>query len=251
MICLAVLVAAGIAWALMSRIAQDPAYHGFADQRSWLGVPNTANVLSNLAFLAVGAAGITRLASRRGLRLAPVAESGLWCTAIGFVATAVGSAWYHLEPNNATLVWDRLPMTVIFAGLVATALAQRISEPAGRVALLALLPLGIASVLYWRITDDLSLYVTLQFGGIVALVVLLVLTRRGDDPIGWWWVVAWYALAKIAEAGDHVIWNASGGFIAGHALKHLLAAAAGAVVFLPLFRRDSVRQRSPDPVPLA
>jgi hypothetical protein len=245
-ICLGIMLAALVAWTLMSRIAQDPAYHGFADQRSWLGIPNAANVLSNLAFLAVGFAGIVGLAAPRRPRFALATETGLWCIALGFVATAAGSAWYHLEPNNRTLVWDRLPMTVIFAGLLATALAQRISERIARAALIVLLPLGIASVLYWHITGDLSLYVAVQFGGIVALVALLALSRGRDDPFGWWWVLAAYALAKIAEAGDHVIWSATGGFVAGHTLKHLLAAVAGLVVLVPLFDKDStLRQAMP------
>jgi hypothetical protein len=244
-ICLGVLLAALVAWLLMSRIAQNPAYHGFADQRGWLGIPHAANVLSNLAFLVVGAVGIAGLASPRRVRFSRAAEAALWCIAVGFVATAIGSAWYHLEPNNATLVWDRLPMTLIFAGLLSTALAQRISARVGGVGLAVLLPLGIASVLYWHVTGDLSLYVTLQFGGMVALVMLLVLMPRGDDPFGWWWVLAWYGLAKIAEAGDQLIWNATGGFVAGHALKHMLAAVAGIAVFVALFGKKSVPESEP------
>jgi hypothetical protein len=241
-ICLAVLLVALLAWALSARIAQDPAYHGFADQRSWLGIPNAANVLSNLGFLAVGVIGALALASPRRTRFGQATEAGLWCVALGFIATAIGSAWYHLEPNNATLVWDRLPMTVIFAGLFATALAQRISEKAGRIGLFVLLPLGVASVLYWHLTGDLSLYVALQFGGTLALVLLVVLTRRGDDPFRWWWILAWYALAKIAEAGDHILWNASGGFVAGHALKHVLAAVAGLGAVAPLAMRERIHR---------
>ena len=45
-------VAAGMAL-LMFRlppIAQPASYHQFDDQRRWLGIPNFANVISNLAF---------------------------------------------------------------------------------------------------------------------------------------------------------------------------------------------------------
>ena len=86
-------------------------------------------------------------------------------------------------------------------------------------------------------TGDLSLYVTLQFGGMVALVRLLVVARRGDDPVPWTWVIGWYALAKSAEIADHDIWNATQGLIAGHTLKHLLAAAAGAAALWPVLAR--------------
>jgi ribosomal protein L20 len=46
-------LAAGL-W-MQGPIAQWANYHAFADDRAWLGVPNAANVLSNLPFLIVGA----------------------------------------------------------------------------------------------------------------------------------------------------------------------------------------------------
>ena len=42
---------------LLSPIPQDQGYHHFADQRTLLGIPNFWNVISNLPFIAVGAAG--------------------------------------------------------------------------------------------------------------------------------------------------------------------------------------------------
>jgi hypothetical protein len=45
---------------LLPPISQDQNYHQFADQRTLLGVPNFWNVVSNLPFIAVGAAGLQR-----------------------------------------------------------------------------------------------------------------------------------------------------------------------------------------------
>jgi hypothetical protein len=76
-------------------IPQDPSYHHFADRRAWLGVPSFGNVVSNAAFLLVGAL---------GLRLVWGPRSGLtdgrerWPYAVffaGVALTAVGSAYYH------------------------------------------------------------------------------------------------------------------------------------------------------------
>ena len=53
-------VAAGMAL-LMFRLPPIPQpawYHQFADQRRWLGIPNFANVISNVAFALVGICGI-------------------------------------------------------------------------------------------------------------------------------------------------------------------------------------------------
>ena len=45
---------------LVPPITQDQNYHDFADQRTLLGIPNFWNVVSNLPFIAVGAAGLRR-----------------------------------------------------------------------------------------------------------------------------------------------------------------------------------------------
>src|SRR5215467_16384106 len=43
---------------MLPPIPQDQGYHQFADQRTLLGIPNFWNVVSNLPFIAVGAAGL-------------------------------------------------------------------------------------------------------------------------------------------------------------------------------------------------
>lgn len=237
-LCLAAIALMLVVWALMPSLAQDPTYHRFADQRPWLGIPHAADVVSNLAFALVGVLAAGRLAAHRRPQFSPATEAGLWCISLGLVGTAMGSAWYHLDPNDSTLAWDRLPMTLVFAGILGAAVAQRVGANAGRRVLALFVPLGVASVAYWNLTGDLSLYLVLQFGGIGGLLLILLITRNGDDPIPWRWVVAWYVLAKVAETMDGTIWHATGGLIAGHAIKHLLAATAAAAALWPLRARN-------------
>ena len=223
-----------VVWAMLPAIPQDPGYHLFADQRQWLGIPHTANVLSNAAFVLAGLYGLARLTARARVRFPAAIEAGLCCLALGLIFTGLGSAWYHLNPDDVTLAWDRLPMTLVFTGVLGVAIAQRVGQNVARVGLAILFELGVVSIAYWRMSGDLSLYLTLQFGGVAALLLLLLLTRRGDDPFPWWWVIAWYGLAKLAEAADQGIWQVTNGFLAGHMVKHMLAAAAGAAALSPL-----------------
>ena len=234
-----------VAWTLLPQVTQDQAYHAFADQRAWFGVPRAADVLSNVAFAAVGLYGLVRLASRDRARLPSATEAGLACIALGYLLTAFGSAWYHLAPSDSTLVWDRLPMTLAFTGVLGTAIAQRIGQNVARVALAVLFELGVISVIYWMFRGDLSLYVLLQFGGVAALLAILLATRRGDDPFPWWWLVGWYSLSKVLELADRTIWDATGGLFGGHALKHLAAAIAGAGLLRPLRPAMSVNSSRP------
>jgi hypothetical protein len=235
--CLVALLLVLGTWMLLPAIAQDPAYHRFADQRQWLSVPHAADVLTNIGFALVGLAGLARLASSQRRRFSPATEAAMRCIAAGLTATAAGSAWYHLDPTDQSLVWDRLPLTLVFAGVVAAAIAQRVGDGAGRFALVALAVLGVAGIVHWTTTGNLSLYLTLQFGAIAALVLLLLLTKTGADPFPWTWVVALYVIAKIVEVADQRIWDATQGVVAGHALKHLFAAAASAATLWPLWTR--------------
>lgn len=216
-------------WLLLPAIEQPQAYHQFADRRWWLDVPNAADVLSNLAFVLVGLLGLWRLA-RAGRSLDPVVRAGLLAFFLGLLLTGFGSGYYHWAPNDATLVLDRLPMTIGFAGVFGALLAERISPRAGAIALGLMLVLGPLSVLHWMWTGDLALYVVIQFGGMAALVVLLLATPRARDSLPWWPLLLWYGLAKAAEAADQAIWTATGGLLAGHALKHVAAAIGGLII---------------------
>src|SRR6266480_6735342 len=118
-----------LAFMLMKEpFGQNPNYHDFADQRVILGVPNFLDVTSNILFLFVGAAGVVFcLAERKGsLRIA-------WLTFfLGVAIVSVGSAYYHVNPNNDTRVWDRLPMTIGFMGVFAALLGEYASVRLGK-----------------------------------------------------------------------------------------------------------------------
>lgn len=216
-------------WLLMPVVRQPSGYHAFADARSLLGIPNAADVLSNLGFVAVGLLGLARLQSTPR-SLPPAVRVGLHVFFIGLFLTGFASAYYHWAPTDDTLVVDRLAMTIVFAGVFGAMLGERISGRSGFAVLLLMLVVGPASVFHWQATGDLSLYAVVQFGGMIAMLLLLSLTPRGGDPFPWWALLAWYAVSKVAEAGDVLVWNATREVVAGHALKHVAAAAGGLVI---------------------
>jgi len=248
----AVLLATGVvAMALAlsrKRLPQAQAYFDFADRRMLAGVPNAMDVLSNLAFAVVGIAGLTAL--RRGrISLRDARERGPWAVFFAGVAlTSVGSAWFHLGPANDSLVWDRVPMTVAFMGLLCALVAERVS-PAWGVRLLGPLVLaGAASVAWWIVTEradagDLRPYLLVQYYPLACvLLVLALFPSRYGGAAGWVAGLGLYAGAKWAEVADVPIFEATGRALSGHTLKHLLAAAGIAVLLAMLVRR---RPRAP------
>ncbi len=201
---------------LLPPIPQDQDYHQFADQRALLGIPNFWNVASNLPFIAVGAAGLWRC--RDG-----VATTVLF---LGFFLTGIGSAYYHWDPNDATLFWDRLPMTMSFAAIVALAVEERVDARLGAALLWPLLAIGLFSLLLWLRTDDLRLYFWAQFfPGLAVLLLFLLYPAKYTGTRYWIIAAALYGLAKVFEFADAPIFSV-GYILSGHTLKHLAAAAA-------------------------
>ena len=239
-ILIAVFLAVGAGTLLLNPIPQDPAYHFFADRRGCLGIPNFANVASNLAFPLVGILGLFALYGN-----GKAAGQHAWIDTIPyvifFIAIALigaGSAYYHWRPDNQTLFWDRLPISIAFMAFTAAVVADRIHRAAGlKLVLPALLLLGPASLIYWSLTEaagrgDLRFYGLIQFLPILLIPLICWLFPRGRYTKGSFiaaMLVA-YGLAKIFEIYDFEVYDLADEWISGHTLKHLAAAVAAALV---------------------
>jgi hypothetical protein len=244
------LIGAVVAAALSPPIPQPLEYHGFGDTRPWLGIPNGLDVLSNLPFAVVGVLGLVATFSRKADG-SPLFD-GPWerwpyaALFAGVALTSVGSAYYHLAPDNARLVWDRLPMTVGFMGLLTAMLAERVSVRVARALFVPLLAVGALSVAYWYWTElqhagDLRLYGLVQFGSLATVVLVLALYPSRYAGTGYLVIgLIAYTAAKGFEAADRHIF-AVGHVVSGHTLKHL-AAAGGVLCIVAMLR---MRAREP------
>ena len=196
---------------LLPRIAQDQSYHSFADQRKIWAIPNFWNVVSNLPFAIVGVWGLWRL---RGAT-ARVLFTGLFLT-------SVGSAYYHLAPSDTRLIWDRLPMTLVFMSFLTAVIAEGRSSRWEALILSLFLFLGAASIWWWKTSGNLLPYFLVQFGPVV---MMLPAFWRASGKRWLWYTAALYAAAKIAELYDPSIYSVLP--LSGHTWKHLLGATAG------------------------
>jgi hypothetical protein len=160
---------------------------------------------------------------------------------LGVGLVAVGSAYYHWNPNNESLVWDRLPMTIGFMGLFAALLGEYLGNRVAAFLLIPAVALGLATVVYWHFSDDLRPYVWVQFIPLLTILAVLALFRSGYSH-QWLLLVAlgWYALAKLTESHDLAIFRSTYDFISGHSLKHLLAGAGCYSILVMLRRRRRV-----------
>ena len=226
---------------LADPVAQDLNYHLFADRSALLGVPNFLNVASNLPFLLVGVLGL-RLVYCDPETSTPETRTAWLIFFFSIALTAFGSAYFHLEPNNSTLFWDRLPMTIGFMSLISIIIAEYVSPIIGRRLLLPLLFVGMGSVVYWAHTEslgrgDLRAYALVQFLPMLLIPMIIILNRkRSDLGLYLWWLIIFYVAAKLAEQLDYGLY-ATVNIMSGHTLKHLLASLAPASLLYGLMQR--------------
>lgn len=224
----------------MQAIPQDLAYHVFSDTQSLFGISNVYNVLSNLPFLIIGLMGLYSVFSKQ-IQCVDEFRVAYIILFSGVTLVSVGSGYYHLAPDNHTLVWDRLPMTIAFMSLFAIIVSEFISLRLAKILLYPFIIMGIASVYYWQLTEsagqgDLRLYVLVQFLPILLIPIIFYnFKSRYTDIKGYWWLLAAYAAAKLLEHFDAQI-HLFTGFISGHSLKHI-AAATGMYMLIIYYRK--------------
>src|SRR5689334_5876320 len=153
-----------LAW--HGRIAQPAHYHDFADHSAAWGIPHAADVLSNAGFALVAIWGWLALRPHRAGETLRAGWPGYRLFLIGLLLTAFGSAFYHLAPDNTRLIWDRLPIALVCAGLIAGVRGD-IGRSRSGLDVIVLALAAVASVAWWAITErsgagDLRPYLLLQ-----------------------------------------------------------------------------------------
>ena len=222
--------------AMLDPIPQDPEYHLFADTRAFLGIPNFNDVVSNIGFALVGVLGLFVLAGgrRREVFVRKSHARPFLVFFAGIALISLGSVYYHWEPSDERLFWDRLPMSVSFMAISAAVVADRIDARAGNGWLLyLLLAAGVLSLVYWNWTEslgrgDLRPYALVQFYPMLVLPLIIGLFPQHRYTVGRYLALAilWYGLSKLFEHFDHEVFELLGQTVSGHTLKHLTAAVA-------------------------
>jgi len=226
-----VAISSVVATMFVEPIPQDPQYHQFADQRAFFDIPNTLNVVSNLFFALIGIAGLFLLCVRRSLVIVQSLFPVYVLFFAALVAIAPGSAYYHWNPDNQGLAWDRLPMTLVFMSFFTIIIGERLSLRMAKFIFLPLLIVGLWSIVYWYQGEsaghgDLRPYALVQFLPMLLVpLILLIFEAKFSSDRAIWWFGGCYLIAKGFELLDHQIFDILV-LISGHSLKHLAASIA-------------------------
>lgn len=202
-------------------------YHEFVDERNFLGINRFWDTISNIAFLWVG------LLFVKEIFLTDKKDFNLILVAIGTILVCFGSGYYHLLPDDGRLLWDRLPISIVFAGILSYSIHSNnlIAENWKSIFNKSYLIFSIFSVVIWYVgslynTSILGSYVFIQFGGMLLLIYMAMTGKNKDFNKKIIAVLAWYILAKLAEHFDIQIYHLTQEVFSGHTFKHILSAIA-------------------------
>lgn len=210
-------------WSMLPQ--QDPAaYFNFADQRMYLGIPNFADVASNLLFIYVGLWGMLSVFSSLWLHRPKSIMVSLFFVNLSVFLIGWGSSVFHMSPNSLTLFWDRAPMAAMFMALLVLILSDRAPSSWWQFLLLPMMAGGVWAA--WEGShglQDIRYYILVQFGAILLGLIFLIFRRAMFLNNSLMYAAfIFYAVAKFFEVADHSILSAWD--VSGHTLKHIIAA---------------------------
>ena len=238
----ALAVVATVILLFVGPIPQKDSYHQFADQKTLAGLANFWNVISNLPFALIAVWGFWAGRQLHDSNLRLVSH----VIFAGFFLLTFGSGYYHLQPGNVSLVYDRLPMSLIFMSFFSWIIYDRVHRAKGFLLFIVLNILGISTVLYWIYTEqsgmgDLRWYAMVQFFPILAIPLILWFYKspfKHERELIL--IFAFFGIAKLAESYDAEIHACLAGLISGHTIKHVLMAAAGYYIVKMIKRRARI-----------
>lgn len=231
---------------------QRPDYHKFAGDVPHWGIPNFANVASNLAYLIPGLMGLHLVSAKLmdgATFIEPREALPFYVVFAGAVVLAFGSGFYHLAPDNFTLVADRLTMTIGFMGVLSFIIAERIDVGWGLKLLPGLLALGLFSVIVWIFPEtrdpasegDLRFYGLVQYLPLALIPAILCLFPARYSGVKYiWWTLLCYGAAKGFEHWDDEVWGLLEP-LSGHTLKHLISGLGIYLLVLYIQKRRALK----------
>ena len=206
--------------------------HRYADQRSWHGLPQALNALSNFPLLLASAWGWRSTAASRW----PAHLRAAWRGFHGFMllSSVLGLA-YHLRPNDGLFVATHLAVVGAFGLLTCALLAERLGSAFASRTVRLLVPgvataLGVGLLIGERFSGSIDMRPVMLLEVVPMLLLpsgLLQLPGAQTRALDWFVLLAGYGMSEVFALFDAPIFRATG-WISGHTLMHLsLAFAAG------------------------
>lgn len=206
---------------LTNKITVPQGYHDFVDKRSFLRIPNFLDVISNLAILLPA---LYLLQTRKKKSLL----SNLLILHISLLA--ITSGYYHLNPSDKTVFWDI--MSIATGCIIVLLIIMNTTTEYN----LLLYIFAVFSIIYWKKTGDLRLYLLIYIG--VPLYIIAKYYKNNNLQIYLFIMILCNILVWLTEFNDHYIYKITNNLVSGHTLKHIFA-GIGIFYVIKILQKDN------------
>lgn len=206
---------------LTNKITVPQGYHDFVDKRSLLGIPNFLDVISNLAILLPA---LYLLQTRKNKSLL----SNLLILHISLLA--ITSGYYHLNPSDKTVFWDI--MSIATGSMIVLLIIMNTTTEYN----LLLYIFAVFSIIYWKYTGDLRLYLLIYIG--VPFYIISKYYKNNNLRVYLFIMIFCNILVWMTEFNDHYIYKITNNLVSGHTLKHIFA-GIGIFYVIKILQKDN------------
>jgi len=231
---------------LIVKIPQNPEWLQFADHRSFLGIPNFGDVVSNIFIVCIAISGLRFVWKSQVKSYAfEFAWERISPTVFffGILVKGLGAMWFHVEPNVTRITWDQLPMTFVFIGIFGVLIGDRIRSNTINELCGPILFLTAVSVGWWVWVktngdgmSDLEPYLFVQiFPSFTMLMILIFFPGRYTHQRDYWRVLVFYASSGFFGAYDWQTFDVLK-ILSGQSIEHILL-AGGAWQLISMFQK--------------
>lgn len=196
---------------LFTKIPLPKGYHNFSDKRKFLGIPNAMNVLSNIAILIPALYLLKKQGNINYENL--LSEKNLLI--IHIVLLAIASGYYHCSPSDNTIFWDILMITTLSIIVLNIINDHKYGK--------FLYLLGILSVIYWKYSGDIRIYLIILIGVPIYFFLKYYNNENSNIKRNLYITLFFTILYRLVEFYDHQIYKIMDNKISGHTLKHIFA----------------------------
>tara|TARA_B100001123_G_scaffold444251_1_gene592571 strand:- start:1775 stop:2422 length:648 start_codon:yes stop_codon:yes gene_type:complete len=206
---------------LTNKITVPQGYHDFVDKRSFLEIPNFLDVISNLAILLPV---LYLLQTRKKKSLL----SNLLILHISLLA--ITSGYYHLNPSDKTVFWDI--MSIATGSMIVLLIIINTTTEYN----LLLYIFAVFSIIYWKYTGDLRLYLLIYIG--VPFYIIAKYYKNNNLRVYLFIMIFCNILVWLTEFNDHYIYKITNNLVSGHTLKHIFA-GIGIFYVIKILQKDN------------
>ena len=198
-----------------------PDYHQHAGQVSYWIIPAFTQCLASLGLVGVGVFGLIK---HTRYTLSADLITGLITFLIALILSGLGTIIYHWSPQNQTLLFKLVPVSLLCMGLSFILLVSQSRLNQWGIYYGGMMLYGLFSPIYGVYTHQMQTYYVTQILPIALMILLIARVWSFSYTTSLIYGVFFLMIGKLSEVGDHLIYQWTTQWIDGLSCAYLFYA---------------------------